>query len=484
MPKRKRKRHQKPQAPTIPDRASNPVIHWLHALAAMGDEQWDEAIVALQHFLEMDNTPENQRTAHQNLATCYLALEHYNKAPAALDEAEGYAPDDPDIIHGRAVISACAARIPEAIASFEQLARQWPRQARQHQARKTLHQLRRIQRGEIPAGTYLVGHLQEQVGHSVELRDWHLVEYKARRMITADPDRPEGHFALGVACIEQHRYTEALEASQAAHTRDPKYEPTIYNIGHTYLQLGEPQQAIPWLERALHHEPNKLATLHQLGLACEQLGRRDEAVDWWQRALKVDPDYYQAQQHLHETSLGPEPAEPPLPPVHQQLQVMTPIVKARMRQPRVYRNGDLTLTCDDQVGFVLENSENPRNGTIQAGNPFQVARIMDEDLLDLIGLVKPLLRMINVENTRDVAVLIYYTDRPVFVYQARFERGKQVEFDADGQFVVTEVPRFFKLRIDSDLSTPYGDPMQGMPIYLNQHPQRGILVSTLAMGAK
>jgi len=90
-----------------------------------------------------------------------------------------------------------------------------------------------------------------------------------------------------------------------------------------------------------------------------------------------------------------------------------------------------------------------------------------------------------------VAVLVYYTGRPVFSYQARFRRGKQVEFDAHGQFVVTEAPRFFKLRIDSDLSTPfvlgpkdqgpYGDPMQGMLIYLSQPQQPGILISTLGL---
>ncbi|RLC61107.1 MAG: hypothetical protein DRI48_11130 [Chloroflexi bacterium] len=475
------KRRRKRRSTQPPDRGSNPTIAWLHGLAAMGDERWDEAIVALQRFLEMVSKPEDRWLAYQNLGACYLALERYDEALAALDEAERYIPDDPDTVHGRGVVYACAGRIPEAIATFELFARRWPRLARQWEVRKAIRQLRRAQRGKIPVGTYLVDHLQEQVSHNVEMGDWHLVERKARCMIAADPDRPEGHFALGLACLEQGRYQEALAAFLAAHSRDPDYEPTLYNIGHTYLQLGEPEQAFPWLERALRQEPKKLATLHQLGVACERLGRREEAVAWWRRALKIDPDYYLAQQRLHEIGQGPEPVEPPLPPVSWRLRTMTPIVKARMKRPEIYRNGGLTLTYDGGVGFVLEDTENPRNATIHAGGPFRVAHIMDEDLLDLIGLVKMLLHMINVGNTRDVAVLVYYADRPVFNYQARFSRGKQIEFDAHGQFVVTEVPRFFKLRIDSDLSTPYGDPMQGMLIYLNQHPQPGILVSTLGL---
>lgn len=476
------KRRRKRRSAAKPDRASNPTVAWLHGLAAMGDERWDEAIVALQRFLEMVSKPEDRRTAYQNLGACYLALERYDEALAALDEAERYIPDDPDTVRNRGVVYACAARIPEAIATFELFARRWPRLARQWKVRKALRQLRRVQRGKIPVGTYLVDHLQEQVSHNVEMGDWHLVERKARCMIAADPDRPEGHFALGLACLEQGRYQEALVAFLAAHSRDPDYEPTLYNIGHTYLQLGEPEQAFPWLERALRQEPKKLATLHQLGVACERLGRREEAVAWWRRALRIDPDYYLAQQRLHEIGQGPEPVEPPLPPVSWRLRTMTPIVKARMKRPEIYRNGGLTLTYDGGVGFVLEDTENPRNATIHAGGPFRVGHITNEDdLLDLIGLVKMLLHMINVENTRDVAVLVYYADRPVFNYQTRFSRGKQIEFDAHGQFVVTEVPRFFKLRIDSDLSTPYGDPMQGILIYLNQHPQPGILVSTLGL---
>ncbi|MBU0490261.1 MAG: tetratricopeptide repeat protein [Chloroflexi bacterium] len=481
-PSTKRTGPRAPQPTQPPDRASNPMIPWLHGLAAIGDERWDEAIASLQHFLELDNRPaENRPTAYQNLSACYLALERYDEALAALNEAERWAPDDPDLLHSRGVVYACAARIPEAIAAFELFARRWPRLARQQDTREAIRLLRRIQRDEIAPGTYLIDHLQEQVSHNIDLGDYHLVERKARRMIVADPARPEGYFALGVAGVEQRRYAEALEAFQAAQARDPDYAVTLYNLGYTCLQAGEPAQAVPWLEQALRRDPKYVSALFQMGVACERLGQRDEAVTWWRRALKIDRSYYLAQERLHEAGLGPAPAEPPLSPVHHQLRAMTPIVKARMRRPTVHRQGGLTLTYDAQVGFVFEDAENPRNATIHAGGPFRVARIGDEDLLDLMGLVKMLLGMIHADNTRDIALLVYYADRPSFGYQARFARGQRVELDADGQFVVTEVPRLFKLRIDSDLASPYGDPMRGFLIYLNQHPEPGVLVNTLGL---
>ena len=475
-----RKHRQKPRSIRPPDRDSNPTIPWLHGLAAMGDERWDEAIESLQRFLKMAQ-PQDHRLAYFNLGACYLALEQYDQALAALDDVERYFPDDPDILHSQGVTYACAGRIPEAIAAFESFARRWRRQARQREVRQTIRQLRRAQRGKIPLGDYLVDHLQEQVSHNIELGDFHLVEQKGKRMIAANPDRPEGHFALGVACVEQGRNQEALEAFLDAHARDPNYGPTLYNVGHAYLQLDEPEQAISWLERALRQDSRSQSTLHQLGVACEQLGRRDEALAWWRRALKIDPGYYLAQQRLHEIGQGPPPAEPPLSPTMQHVHALAPSVKARMKRPTVYRTDAVTLTYDGHVGFVLEDAENRRNGTIYAGGPFREARLRDEDLLDLIGMTKMLLKLVNVENTRDVAVLVYYADRPVFTYQDRFDRGERSEFDADGQFVVTETPRFLKLRIDSDLSTPYGDPMQGMLIYLNQHPQPGFLLSTLGL---
>jgi len=152
--------------------------------------------------------------------------------------------------------------------------RNWPQLARQRDVKQTLHTLRHIERGKMPPGSYLLQYLQEQIVHNLEVDDFHLVESKARRMIAAVPERMEGHFALGLACLEKNRYSEALVAFQAAQLRDTDYEPALYNIGHTYLKLDQPELAISWLERALRRDPKNLATMHQLGVACQHCRRR------------------------------------------------------------------------------------------------------------------------------------------------------------------------------------------------------------------
>jgi tetratricopeptide (TPR) repeat protein len=475
-----RKTHKTSRAVSQPDRSIDPVILFLHSTAMMGDERWDEAIATLQRFLEWVDKPADRWIAYQNLGACYLALDRFDEALAALDEVQHIQPGESEAIYNRGVICACASRFPEAVAAFELYMRNWPDLARQREVQFTLRKLRRIESGKLPPGTYLLEHLQEQISYNLEVADFHLVENKARRMIALVPDRGEGHFALGLACLELGCYLEALEAFQAALLREPDYGATLYNIGQTYLKLNQPEIALSWLERAQRREPKDLATMHQLGVACERLKQREDAVRWWKRALKIDSHYEMAQWRLHEIGEGPEPAKP-LSPNQKQLHAMTPIVKARMRKPQVFRNGGVTLTYDEQVGFVLEDTGNPLNGTIHAGGPFKIAEISDEDLLDLLGLTKMVLRLINAHNTRDIAVLAYYEDDQIFNYQARFDRSKRIDFDSHGHFVITEVPRFFKLRMESDLATPYGNPMQGKLLYLNQFPRPGILISTLGV---
>ena len=244
MTKKRRKARppRKRQPIRQPDRASNPTVHWIHGLAAMGDERWNEAIASMERFLDLVPEGPERRQGYQNLAACYLAIERYDDALVALDQASRRGPRNPDIARSRAVILACAGRIADAIAEFEHVAGRWPAVARKYETRDTLQYLRRIQDGKVPAGSYLVDHLQVQVSDNMNLGDWHLVERKGRRMIAADPQRPEGHFALGVACVKQECHPEALEAFLAAHALDPNYVPTMSNIGLVHVQLGQPEQ--------------------------------------------------------------------------------------------------------------------------------------------------------------------------------------------------------------------------------------------------
>jgi tetratricopeptide (TPR) repeat protein len=484
MPRKRSKQHsrahQRPTSP--PNRATNPAVAWLHGLAAMGDEQWEEALRSLQHFLSLNVTPEDRVQALGNIGACYLAMERYDEALATLDELQRLAPEDQDFAHSRAVTLACAGYLDQASAAFQAFAERWPEEARALEIADQLDLLRASQQGQRPPGAFLVDHLQEQVKHNSEVGDFALVERKARRMIAADPTRPEGHFYLGRACRELDRSEEAVEAFLQARRLKADNGPTLYSLASSYLHLDRPDEALPLLHECLKMDFERPDTLGLLGRAHLQLGDREQAIECWQAALQADPSHTPARWHLYEVGAGPEPATLPLTTKQRELKRLSPVIKARMTRPLVRRCGDIVLTLDPEVGFVLEDGENPGNATIHAGGPFRVYdRVPRTDLLDLIGMLKMLLVLVNNENTRDVAVLAYYAAHPSFNYQVRFERGKVTDAYHDGRFIVDEAPRFFKIRIDSDFATPYGEPMQGKLIYLSQPKGPGFMVSTLGL---
>jgi len=88
-------------------RVDIPTISYLHSLAMMGMKRWEEAITALQRFMGLNDNPADRQMAYQNLGACYLALERFDEALAALDEVRRIRPDDPEaIVQSRVVAPA------------------------------------------------------------------------------------------------------------------------------------------------------------------------------------------------------------------------------------------------------------------------------------------------------------------------------------------------------------------------------------------
>jgi len=71
--------------------------------------------------------------------------------------------------------------------------------------RRKDRQLRRAQRGEIPAGSYLVDHLQEQIEHDVELGD-SLWRPHARAADLPEPAPAARHSGQHVGADSQMRH--------------------------------------------------------------------------------------------------------------------------------------------------------------------------------------------------------------------------------------------------------------------------------------
>jgi len=478
-----RRRRRRPGPPAGPISRPPELRHFERAIAWMGDERWKEAIPELERFADLVTEPENKVIGYTNLSACYLALERYDEALAALDRAQALQPDEPEMLFNRGVTCATAGRAQEAIEAFRAYSRRRPRQARERELRNTIKRLKRVLKGEENANFYLVERLNEQVQHNADLGDYDLVVAKARRMIAADPQRPEGHFALGIGLLALGETRQALAAFQEARRLDPDQAVTLANIGHIHLELKEHPEAIAAFEQALALDPKGVTVHHKLGVVYEEMGDVERAKAWWHKALALDPGYEYAQRSLWQHGAWPYDPDTELPPVTQRMREQVEWVKRMLMRRKVYREGPFTLTVGVN-GFVFEDADNPRNISATNAPDFQVGEMANEDILLFMGAIKMLLSQINGTNTRDVAVLVVYQDDELFGFTERFERGRLVLDDHDGCFVADEVPRLFKVRIDSDLTTNYAAPMVGLFIYLARPGQRGIVVTTLGTGRR
>ncbi|MDD2562612.1 MAG: tetratricopeptide repeat protein [Salinivirgaceae bacterium] len=86
----------------------------------------------------------------------------------------------------------------------------------------------------------------------------------------------------GVKAIEQYKYILQNIDSTAL---DP-----MFNIGYIYQEFKEYQQSIKFFKLASLLYPNEARVFYQLGRSYENVGNREEAIENYQRAVSIAPE--------------------------------------------------------------------------------------------------------------------------------------------------------------------------------------------------
>lgn len=104
------------------------------------------------------------------------------------------------------------------------------------------------------------------------------------------------------ALIQQHLSTGDLMAAKslidALLEKSPDDTDAHYLLGLVLLQEGNPEQAIPWLQKAQQQAPDNTTCLCNLGVALFRAGQTEAAADYLKQALQRRPDYVQARYSL------------------------------------------------------------------------------------------------------------------------------------------------------------------------------------------
>ena len=100
------------------------------------------------------------------------------------------------------------------------------------------------------------------------------------------------HTAGGILRRVQNRLWEAKMEFEAAITLDRNETGAFYHLGVTLMLLGQPEAAIPHIEKAIRlnpHDPNSASRYWALGLCCLLLGDIDRALDLISKARAQNP---------------------------------------------------------------------------------------------------------------------------------------------------------------------------------------------------
>lgn len=106
----------------------------------------------------------------------------------------------------------------------------------------------------------------------------------------------EAYTYLGWTYSMMNRYEEAIAHCLRAIEVDPDFGNPYNDIGSYFIDLGEPAEAVEWLEKATQaprYETPQFPYFN-LGRAYEQLGQYRSAIEAYDRALQFDPTFRHA----------------------------------------------------------------------------------------------------------------------------------------------------------------------------------------------
>jgi tetratricopeptide (TPR) repeat protein len=134
---------------------------------------------------------------------------------------------------------------------------------------------------------------------NLRLGDVKGAEEVARKLVALDPAALQGLHALSAALIAGRDYRAVIDLltplSQdlpgRAKGRERDAALLLAQLAHAHTELGQHDQAIAVLTRAVASAPTSAPALNSLGYTLAERGERlPEAIEYIERALKVEPD--------------------------------------------------------------------------------------------------------------------------------------------------------------------------------------------------
>jgi FkbM family methyltransferase len=122
-----------------------------------------------------------------------------------------------------------------------------------------------------------------------------------RQVLQVAPHDENAWCFLGMACHDQSRYDEALQAYDQALRIKANFPVALNNLANTLKQLGRLEEAVTRCREALRYKPDYGTAHNNLGVALVAQGRLAEASASFQKALELMPNDAVARTNLGAT---------------------------------------------------------------------------------------------------------------------------------------------------------------------------------------
>jgi adenylate cyclase len=113
--------------------------------------------------------------------------------------------------------------------------------------------------------------------------------------VARDPNRSMAHYAMAMLRRSQGRLIESKIGFETAITLDRNNARAYFNLGQTLIFLGQPQAAIPQIEKAIRlnpYDPNVASFYWCFGMCHLLLGDADRAIELLLRARASNPSLF------------------------------------------------------------------------------------------------------------------------------------------------------------------------------------------------
>jgi tetratricopeptide (TPR) repeat protein len=233
------------------------------ATACFYIQQYEKAIDPLQKALA--GNPRSA-AAHHMLGKVHFMLGQFDKAASHLKIALKFAPADFDIGYTLALAHLKQKQLPAARQIFTDMTGSL---------------------GDKPEVHILIGRAYRETGYLDEA----IEEFK--RTIALNPKHPGAHYCLGISYLLKDGTLKLKEAAvefRAEVSLYPEEFLAIYNLGLACVVERKYEEAVTFLEKAARLRPQNSDVFLFLGNAYHGLGQFDKAIDAFNKCIALNPD--------------------------------------------------------------------------------------------------------------------------------------------------------------------------------------------------